>query len=81
MISDYIYINIELNEIIKQGAYGNCILFLNAVCNSSTLPRKQRKWNTHILQTAFWEILTSSFVYNVCLQQIHISRTTLYSKG
>jgi len=44
-IFDYIYINIELNEIIKQGAYGNCffILFLNGVCNFSTLPRKQRK--------------------------------------
>jgi len=42
-ISDYIYINIELKEIIKQGAYGNCILFSNGICNSSALPRKQRK--------------------------------------
>jgi hypothetical protein len=42
MISDYMYINIELNEIIKQGAYDNCISFSNGVCNPFTLPRKER---------------------------------------
>jgi hypothetical protein len=38
MISEYTYINIELNEITKQGAYGSCVLFSNGACSSSMTP-------------------------------------------